>query len=169
MQRGVCPIFVQCNRGKFSALAAPGVKEAAEVITWPFRLAAWAAALFQGLLFLLIQGLGTGLAFGESLLLAAAPEVEAIVALRFALGPRYWEESELYALTFIGIMAAMVNGAHFLMVVLVAEAGLPGEGWWPLLVRAFSGTAFVGFFVWVLFFGIFRPTRVAAADWEPFG
>ena len=86
-----------------------------------------------------------------------------------ALGPRSWEESGLYALTFIGIMAVMVNGTHFLVAVLAAGVGIPGEGWRPLLVRAFSGTALVGFFVWVLFLGMFRPTRVAAADWDPFG
>ena len=55
-----------------AALAAPGVKEVAEVMTWPFRLAAWVAAFLQGLLFLLMPGPGTGLAFRESLLLAAA-------------------------------------------------------------------------------------------------
>ena len=110
-----------------SALAAPGLAGEAEVMDRSFRLAAWAAALLQGLLFLLMQWPGTALAFGESLLQMAVPAAGALAALAFALYPRSWEESALHALTFVGIMGVMVNGARFLMAVLAAGLGPPGE------------------------------------------
>ena len=166
------------------------------------------------MLFLLIQWPGTGLAFGESLQQMAAPAAGAFAALAVALWPRSWEESVLHTLTFIGIMAVMVNGAHFLMAVLAAGAfaalavalwprsweesvlhtltfigimavmvngahflmavlaaglGPPGEGWWQQSVWASAGALFAGFFVRVLFLGMFRPMRGAAEHWEPFG
>lgn len=95
------------------------------------------------------------LAFGESVLLAAAPTAGAFAALAVALYPRSWEESALHALTFVGIMGVMVNGAHFLMAVLAAGVGLPGEGWWQLLVWATAGTLFACFLSGFCFSGCF--------------
>lgn len=135
---------------------------------WPYRLVALGFALLQGLLYLLFHLPGTGLPFPAAPLLTVSVAVGIVLALAVALWPLPWHDPAKQALAFFGIMLAMVNGAYFLWAVLIAGVGYPGQGWWQPLLWGGLGTAFVGFFVWVLFAGMFRPAPADRADWEPF-
>lgn len=100
--------------------------------------------------------------------MTVTPAVGMVLALAVALWPTSWHDAAKQVLAFLGIMLAMVNGAHFLGAVLLAGVGYPGQGWWQPLVWAVLGAAFVGGSVWVLFAGMFRPAPADRADWEPF-